>query len=395
MSSNALKIEYLDKLRLPKKRRRYADVSPTSLAAIPTEWRELLEQWLRLGGNSRWETLLKKAGLTKKISAETLLDWLLSNGWAIVDEERKHGDWWPYRVELRALKALRNQLGLPDMDDVATQWQNLRAELQVNAEDNASLLTTLSALDAMPISRAIYRATLVRSLLAWRTDERVGTYRDFSLFARAATKEISKTEWAWLDAHFDLAELNIERHTPLLLLSANIVLHTSLGDIHLSAMPDFAALTPATVKSIRSANSTVTTWILVENRTSFERVARNRQAEEGVIWLPGYPPSWWKEAVKHVINIAPAPAKIACDPDPAGIAIALSAIALCYETGNEAVAWKMSVEALESLTSKKPLSEFDNQQLAGLLKQTLPTELKVLADYMKVHQKKGEQEGYL
>jgi hypothetical protein len=395
MKGNALKIEYLDKSRLPKKRRRFSEASPASLATISTEWRELLVQWVRLGGNSRWETLIKKAGLTRKTNAETLLDWLLHNGWAVVDEVRKHGDWWPCRVELREIKTLRNQLGLPDFDEVTTQWQSLRAVLQVHAENNAPLLVALSALDTMPTSRAISRASLIQALLAWRADERVGTYRDFSLFARAATKEISQTEWFWLDAHFDLAEFNIEQHTPLLLISANIILRTSLGDIHLSAMPDFAALTPATIKSIQSIEGKISTWIVVENRTSFERVARNRQADEGVIWLPGYPPSWWKEVVAHLIKAAPAIAKIACDPDPAGVAIALSAIALWREAGNKAVAWKMSAEALESLTNKKPLSEFDNQQLAGLLKQSLPAELKVLADYMQVHQQKGEQEGYL
>lgn len=395
MENNAINIEYLDKLRLSKKRRRFSQASPTSLATIPAEWRELLVQWVRLGGNSRWETLIKKAGLAQKSSAETLLNWLLLNGWAVVDEGRKHGGWWPYRVELREIKALRYQLGLPDVDEIAMQWQSLRANLQANAENNAPLLTALVEMDTMPTSRAIARATLIQALLAWRADERVGTYRDFSLFARAATKEISQAEWTWLDAYFDLAEFNIEQHTPLLLISANIILRTSLGDIHLSAMPDFAALTPVSIKSIQSIEGQISTWIVVENRTSFERVARNRQANEGVIWLPGYPPSWWKEAVVHLIKAAPAIAKIACDPDPAGIAISLSAIALWREAGIEAVAWKMSVEALESLTSKKPLSEFDNQQLAGLLKQALPVELKALADYIQVHQQKGEQEGYL
>lgn len=70
-------------------------------------------------------------------------------------------------------------------------------------------------------------------------------------------------------------------------------------------------------------------------------------------------------------------------------------MALWREVGIEAVAWKMNAETLESLASKKPLSEFDNQQLAGLLKQSLPAELKALADYMQVHQQKGEQEGFL
>jgi hypothetical protein len=258
----------------------------------------------------------------------------------------------------------------------------------------------LAALDAMPATRAITRATLAQSLLAWEMDERVGTYRDFSLYARSATKEISKTEWDWLDTYFDLAEFNIEQHTPLLLIAADLSLHglnlnSASGEINLRAMPDFAALTPATIKNIQTTSGTINTWILVENRTSFERVARNRSANEGVIWLPGYPPSWWKEAVTHLINIAPAPAKVACDPDPAGIAIALSAIALWRAAGQAAVAWKMGVEELKNLASKKPLSAFDQQQLAGLLTQDLPVELSALAEYMLYNQQKGEQEGYL
>jgi DNA topoisomerase VI subunit A len=192
-----------------------------------------------------------------------------------------------------------------------------------------------------------------------------------------------------------LAEFNIGQHTPLMLVSANLNFHTNMGEINLATMPDFAALTPATIKSFQSLNISVTTWMLVENRTSFERVARNRLAHEGVIWLPGYPPSWWKDAVTHLIKVAPAPAKIACDPDPAGIAIALSAMAVFKSVGLEASAWKMGVEELESLSHKKPLSEFDQQQLTGLLNQDLPTELKVLAKHMQTHQQKGEQEGYL
>jgi hypothetical protein len=198
-----------------------------------------------------------------------------------------------------------------------------------------------------------------------------------------------------LDLHFDLAELNIEQHTPLLLISANLSLHTALSEINLQAMSDFAALTPATIKSIQTAEGGVVAWLLVENRTSFERAARSRKANEGVIWLPGYPPSWWKEAVTHVITIAPAPANIACDPDPAGIAIALSVIALWRAVGQAATAWRMGVEELQSLPSKKALTVLDEQQLAGLLKQDLPLNLKTLAEYMVFNQQKGEQEGYL
>ena len=395
MENSAIKIEYLDKRQVPKKRRRYSENVSATFDTIPLEWRELLVLWLRRGGISRWDTLINDAGLSRQVLAEQLLNWLVQHGWASVDEERKLSNWWPYRVALREQKALRAQLGLPDLDDISTQWQNLRAELQVDADGNERLLEALAALDVMPVSRANTRGLLVQSLLAWQADERIGTYRDFSLYARAATKAINSTEWAWLDAHFDLAEFNIEQHTPLLLVSANLNLQAGLGEINLSAMPDFAALTPATINNIKSVNGVISTWILVENRTSFERVARNRQANEGVIWLPGYPPSWWKEVVSHLIKIAPAPANIACDPDPAGIAIALSTIALWRTAGQTASPWKMGVEELKNLSSKKPLTELDEQQLTNLLKQDLPLNLKSLAEYMTLCKQKGEQEGYL
>ncbi len=67
------------------------------------------------------------------------------------------------------------------------------------------------------------------------------------------------------------------------------------GQIDLAASPDFAALTPSTVQAVTAVSGTVSRWQLVENRTSFERVARNREPDAGVIWLPGFPPSWWRE----------------------------------------------------------------------------------------------------
>jgi len=393
----ALTIEFLDKRAVAKKRRRYAEGNPASLATIPGEWRELLLLWLRRGGNSRWETLLKDAGLARKSTAETLLDWLLRHAWVVVDEERRLGDWWPYRIELRHIKALRSELGLPDEDDIATRWKALRASLQAQADQHSDdrLLTVLDQLDAMPIARAISRAELVTALLNWAADERSGTYRDFSLYARAATKEISVTEWQWLDSILDLAAFNIEQHIPLLLISADVKLRDASGEINLAVMPDFAALTPATIKSMYTAESKVTSWLLVENRTSFERVAKRRQAHEGVIWLPGYPPGWWREAVAKLIAIAPAPARIACDPDPAGIAIALSAIQLWQVAGLGAAAWKMGVAEMHNLAHTQKLTENDKQHLNTLLKQKLPEELQTLAEYLVIHQQKGEQEGYL
>ena len=89
---DTIQIEALDERALCKRRRRFRIGPATELELIPAEWRELLARWVKRGGNSRWETLLKIAGTSNLTLADTLREWLLRQGWAIVIEERKHGD---------------------------------------------------------------------------------------------------------------------------------------------------------------------------------------------------------------------------------------------------------------------------------------------------------------
>lgn len=357
---------------------------------MPSEWRDLLTRWVRRGGRSRWETLLKDAGTAHLPLAEMLCEWLVREGWAIVIEERRHGDWWPQSLELRDLPQLRMALGISDKELDARRWQVLREELQTCCGHD--LAPALQALDELPVHRALARCDLVHSLQRWQDAQQSGTRRDFALAARNDTKGISESEWNWLEQTLDLAEFRIERHTPLLLISASLTLNQSYGRLDLAVCADFAALTPATVQGIKSATGMVRVWQLVENRTSFERVAKLRDADAGVIWLPGYPPGWWLNTVRKLIDLAPAPAHIACDPDPAGINIALKAAELWQELGLCWQPWKMSAADLASLRVRKPLSDSDMIQLAAM---QLPAQFAELACWMLKHREKGEQEGYL
>lgn len=397
-----IQTEWLGASSNPKKRKRYVLLDKPDMQAMTTlsaDWRQLLTECVRNGENARWQTWLKIADIPRKTLLEKLLAWLLKQGWVCVFEEKHSGDWWPYRLELQHVDALRKALNLADPNALTQQWQTLRSELQQQLAlgHHETLQIVLNSLDIMPVARAIERALLVQRLFSWLSDERAGTYRDFSLYARGATKEISTTEWAWLDTHVDLSAHGIERHTPLLLLSAHLSLQSDLGGIDLRTMPDFVALTPATVKSFHAANSYVATWTLVENRTSFERLARMRQADEGVIWLPGYPPSWWKEAVSHLLSLAPAPAKIACDPDPAGVRIALQVIQLWQNQQLPASPWRMGVSELQSCIHLKALTAHDQTQIQSLLNTLtdIPPILAELVQYMHESQLKGEQESYL
>lgn len=395
----ALVVEYLDNLRLHTKRRRYADSAPAPIDTLPATWRALLAQWLRLGGNNRWETLIKKAGIAQKSTAETLLDWLLNHGWAVVDEVRQHGEWWPYRLALREQEKLRQQLGLPDAVLMATQWQYARQQLQTVVEQQPHLQSVIQALEAMPVSRALSRAVLVNALLQWQAEARSGTYRDFALYARGDTKAISSTEWAWLNQQFDLEDVAISPHQPLLYLSADLSLHTKTGRLDLAQAQPFIALPPAVFSTVFaiSNNATLRAWVCVENLTSFERVIKERTADTAVLWIPGFAPDWWLSTVSQLLRLCPAPLEVACDPDPAGVRIAQQAIQHWQAHQLEASPWRMGVAELQACKQHKPLGTHDKLQLQSLL-ETLPElhpALAELVQYMHQTQQKAEQESYL
>lgn len=368
--------------------------TPQTLDTLPAEWRELLARWVQRGGNSRWETLRMDAGTTRVQMADALLDWLLRSGWAAVSEQWKLGAWWPQHVEMLNLPQLRVALGLRDKEDEAQRWQEIRASLQTLGNPTISL--AVLALDALPVQRALARQDLIFKLYDWQVQQQCGTRRDFALFARGDTKSVSDSDWSWLESTLDLAEFNIERHTPLLLIAAPLRLHLPYGQLDLAACPDFAALTPATIQAATATSGTIARWQLVENRTSFERVAKKREAGTGVIWLPGFPPGWWSEAVGRLLDLAPASAQLACDPDPAGIAIALKTSELWRERKLDWRPWKMAAADLAALRVRKPLTEGDKLQLAALRQDSIiPALLSELLEWMLEHDEKGEQEGYL
>lgn len=389
-----IRIESLDQRKVSQRRKRYREHLPQQVGQIPGEWKELLVRWVRRGGNSRWETLRNDAGVTGIQMANSLRDWLLREGWAVVVEQRQHGDWWPLSLELRNLPQLRAGLGLSDKAQDAHHWQTVREELKACCD--SGLAPALLALDELPPHRALARYDLVAALQRWQDAQKSGTRRDFALAVRDDTKGVSEAEWNWLEQTLDLAEFRIERHTPLLLLSASLALTLPHGQLDLSSHPDFAALTPATLQNTTAASGSVRHWQLVENRTSFERVARKREHDVGVIWLPGFPPSWWCASVGYLLDLVPAPAHLACDPDPAGIAIALKAAELWKERNLTWQPWKMSGTDLAGLRVRKRLSDADRLQITTLQQESmLPTPFLELIEWMLEHGEKGEQEGYL
>ncbi|HTJ53776.1 MAG TPA: hypothetical protein VL380_00010 [Nitrosospira sp.] len=378
-------------LRGRRLRRAFPD-TPHTPASWPAEWREILIGWIKDSSSKRkWDSLLRAAGGRRVHLAYELLDALLRGGWVEVEERRESGNWRPVWISFLESSALRRHLGLADKEALAKMY---RAEAMRPLQDVRLANAHLSLMDVSP-QPALHRLALLHALDAWLARQSFGTWRDFSLFARGSTKAISTAEWAWLERHLDLVELGIEKHTPALWLRAPVLLFRESVSLDLRLVDDCIALTPATLNSLTHIEGRIGQWRLVENRTSFERAARRYGDKDFVVWLPGFAPSWWKQSVARLLTLCPASALIACDPDPAGIEIA-SQVGEIWDTARWAwKPWGMDVEDLSRLPTWQPLSENDKERLGRLLQQELPppASLQALAQWMLIHDKKGEQEG--
>lgn len=361
----------------------------------PGAWRRLAAQWLK-GATSadtrlQWEALLRKAGAEGANTALALYENLLAHGQIEAEETRDRGGWKLKRLRFTDPAALRRGLGLPEPDADLRAWLQRRDTLDYA---DADLAAAAHDLDTCAPRTALGRADLLDALARWRRDRpTAATRRDFSLFARGDTKAIGDADWTWLEERLDLAADGIVAHAPLLLVRGSFACSTLAGRVELGALPGFIGLPPTAVAAITGIEPAPRRWRLVENRTVFDRLAAKLSADEALLWLPGYPPGWWSKAVRHLLRLAPAPAGIACDPDPDGIAIAMLAGSLWQECGLSWAPDQMDADALERLPAKRELSVRDLALLDRLERDTLPPALVALAAAMRSSGRKGEQEG--
>ena len=176
---------------------------------------------------------------------------------------------------------------------------------------------------------------------------------------------------------------------------ARLILCRGEQRLDLRVVPDCIALTPATIQRCDAIEGSIRHWRVLENRTSFERAAREHGVEDAVLWVPGFAPSWWLQCVTHLVALRPAPALIACDPDPAGIEIALQTGRLWEEARLAWEPWCMDVPTVAAMRGTRSLEEPDRECLQRLRQRPLPAVLEALAEWMLANDRKGEQEGAL
>jgi hypothetical protein len=363
------------------------------VAHWPAVWRELLVRWLRGSSETRrLPGLLRGLDGPQLGAAQALIEALLHSGWIALDETHAGGGvWQPRQLRFRDPDALREALGLPRRDRQAATQQDIAARRFSGL--TASLLH--ASLLGQPVSLWPRRIDLVDAVERWDCEARAGTRRDFELLARGATKSLTAAEWGWLQHTLDLDTLQIGGHTPGLWLRATCRLRMANGEVDLGALSEPLALTPDTLHAVLSIQLPPARWQVVENRTSFERLARSAPTDTGVLWVPGHPPGWWRAAVTDLLDHAAAPAEIACDPDPAGIAIACEVGALWGARGLRWSPLGMDRASLDRLPATQPLSDWDRQLLGRLADAGLPCSLEELRRALLARGIKGEQEGLL
>jgi len=377
-------------LRGRRKRRTFIE-NIEAVRIWPPEWRQLLVKWIKGGGGKRKKyATIMRAGKTPISTKMDVFDALLKGGIIELEEVRKSGRWECLWVEFINIPQLKNVLGLDNVDAIAEECDNI-SNIEI---ENSQIQSAFQELMTQRNKITLKRGSLLLKLDEWISEGRIGTERDFALFARGDTKAVTSSEWKWLRKLFEMEVFNISRHTPTLLINGPVTLHFENGNIDLHAVHEFIGLTPDTVaKYLRRITGSPNMIRLVENQTSFERVTRKYGHEDIVIWLPGFPPSWWQDCFRKIIRYVQCQVLIAADPDPAGIEIAMTAGRIVNEQGVLWEPWCMDPKNLSNLHEHKDLTAHDRSKIESLLEKKLPEAFFRLATEMKSKGIKGEQEG--
>ncbi len=370
---------------------------PPPLKKLRAAERDLLTLWARGTALKRqWLTLLNEAGLDRLELAEALADKLAVLGIARVQTSFDRGLWSKQQLEWLDLASLQAELGLRSKSEGDAQRNELRAQLRALESETPGLMAAaqlLAETRGLKIEHLKARNELLQGLAQWCAEQQRGMRQDFALQIRPSTKAVSDSEWEWLEKQFDLDVLGIERFAPVVWLSTERSLRWPQARLDGAAFP-FIGVPAESIAQVQSMDRPPEAYWLIENRASFERQSRQRAAGICIVWLPGRPSKAWQAAIRHLLTVTPAPARISADADPAGIEIALTAGAL-WNNPPGWEAWAMEPERLKQ-GKALPLNTYDRQTLARLKLHTeVPDRLRALAEAIEQTGCKAEQEGWL
>lgn len=371
-----------------------APVWPAALPRLDADAQPLLLDWLRGSAPARkWQGLLEAAGPARIELAHRLSDLAVKAGLCTRRERFEKGSWRPVELCWVELEALQAALGLPTRSARDARRAELSARLEaLMGNELVGEAAQALAESRMATALAEARAALLEALLGWVADGENGLRRDFAL-RLGHTKAVSDGEWEWLERYFDLPALGIGSFAPQVTLAGHLSLFW--GE-HLRVDMGVASFITLPVESVASLDRVTPPqrWWLIEGRASFEKQARRCEPGVALVWIAGRPTYAWATAMARLLQLAPAPAHISADADPAGIEIALAAAQPWDAAGLPWAATAMEAERLDR-PGLQPLGRYDRDVLARLAERALPPELAVLRDALGARGVKAEQEGWL
>jgi len=407
-------VEWVDvQVRRGVRERSVTHKPPEALGLLTVERRELLKLWVRKDNEIRSrEALLKEAGRHRIEMAEVLCDWLLREGWISRKERLVGGNWQWDALTWRDLATLKHILGISSRSKRDEERLRLVGDLRgwlANlsedelARDQASFLrdlrTAVASLEqdgAQRVEILEARSRWVKALYDWCQDEMQGTRRDFALHAGGHTKSIGVADWKWLEEGFDLDRLGVSHFTPVMWLAGQGILQRGERSVDLGAT-SFQAFSLDDLSQFTGILEPPSDWWLIENRTSFERQAKERpETSTLLVWMPGRPSMAWLSALEHLVKMAPSPLRVSADADPAGVDMACTMGRLWAHLGLTWTPYRMGVPELSASPQQWSLNAHDKALLARLLATPdVPQSLRELCETMVRDGRKAEQEGWL
>lgn len=364
------------------------------MPALDVDERALLADWLLASADTRrWQALLEVAGTARIELAARLADKALAAGLCTQKDAFERGRWQRVSLAWVELEALQTALGLPTRSGHDARRLALAGRLAALMDD--ALVGEAAqglAESRLAVGLAEARVALLEALCGWVAEGDSGLRRDFAL-RLGHTKAVSEGEWRWLERHFDLPALGIGAFAPEVTLAGALSLHWPGGlRVDLGAAPFMTLPVESLLATERAAPPT--RWWLIENRASFEKQAARREPGVALVWIAGRPTRGWAAAMTRLLQIAPAPAAISADADPAGIEIALAAAQPWRDAGQPWAATAMEPQRLDR-PGLPLLGRYDRAVLERLAGCELPAELAALRDALNERGVKAEQEGWL
>ena len=356
----------------------------------------MLREWASASAASRrWDKLRELSGAARLELAERLAARLLSLGVWSQREQFLRSAWRLVEITWTDLAALQRELGLATVQDRAAAQSALNARLEAMLDEELVGEAAAHLMEASLSAKIkTARAELLEGLLRWSSEQREGLRQDFALLARPHTKAVAPGEWAWLEQGFDLAAVGIGRFLPQVWLAGDGRMVWPEGAVDLRPLP-FVGLPAPAFASLSAVHAAPQRYWLIENRASFERQAAKREPGHCLVWTAGRPSLRWLSAMEHLLELAPAPAWVSADADPAGVEIALAASEPWRKAGLPWEPWRMDA-ALVQGAKRLPLNAYDRSCMARLEQDLgkLPPVLQELLEEMRLRGK-AEQEGWL